>query len=385
MTKLFLLIFFLIVGCTDKKPHFCDDVLEVDLNDDYSKKDLVLQDLMDVEYIPLETADDFVCEGRVLDIGKNLILVGNEKFDGEVFVFDRNGNFRNKFNNRGQGDREYVLMTNALLDEENEEILINDPATRKIVVYSLEGEYKRTLGIGVECSVVDIFNFDKDKIICEVALSPESNHRVKAMVISKENGAVHKKIDLFCDKIIPTRIDKGQMRYFYKYVSILSYQDFWLMPAASSDTIFKVLEGNVSPFIVKTPSVQDSKPEKFLFPRLLTSQFYFFEKVEKKDNFLKENLVYSVADNALYSYNIYNEDIKDDVPLNLQECNTKDAEVGYWYSMDAYRLIKLKNEKKLHGKLELVTEGLDENSNPVIVLMRDKAFEASFHTSLISH
>jgi hypothetical protein len=175
------------------------------------------------------------------------------------------------------------------------------------------------------------------------------------------------------------------MRYFYKYVSILSYQDFWLMTEASSDTIFKVLEGNVSPFIVKTPSVQDSKPEKFLFPRLLTSQFYFFEKVEKKDNFLKENLVYSVADNALYSYNIYNEDIKDDVPLNLQECNTKDAEVGYWYSMDAYRLIKLKNEKKLHGKLELVTEGLDENSNPVIVLMRDKAFEASFHTSLISH
>lgn len=373
MAYLFLLFFLFIVGCSDKQPNFCNDVLEIDLDVDYSKKDFVLQDFMDVEYIPLETADDFVCEGRILDVGRNFILIGNDNFDGEIFVFDRNGNFRSKFNNRGQGGKEYILMSNALLDEENEEILINDPAAKKIVVYSLDGKYKRTLRVDREYSVVDIFNFDEDKIICEIALSSEANHRVKAMVVSKENGYVHRKHVFLFDQFISTRIDRGQMRFFYKYVSVLPYQDFWLMTEASSDTIFKVRGNQVSPFIIKNPSVQNSKTETFLFPRLLTSQFYFFEKVDKKERFLKKDLVYSTKENALYHYDIFNEDIRDGIPLNLQECNTKNADVGYWYSMDAYQLVKLKNEKKLYGKLKLIAEKLNEDSNPIIVLMKERS------------
>ena len=175
------------------------------------------------------------------------------------------------------------------------------------------------------------------------------------------------------DQFISTRIDRGQMRFFYKYVSVLPYQDFWLMTEASSDTIFKVRGNQVSPFIIKNPSVQNSKTETFLFPRLLTSQFYFFEKVDKKERFLKKDLVYSTKENALYHYDIFNEDIRDGIPLNLQECNTKNADVGYWYSMDAYQLVKLKNEKKLYGKLKLIAEKLNEDSNPIIVLMKERS------------
>ncbi|MBE6287443.1 MAG: 6-bladed beta-propeller [Mediterranea massiliensis] len=305
-------------------------------------------------------------------MGNNYILVGNNKFDGEIFIFDRKGKFITKFNHRGQGDKEYILMTNALLDEENREILINDPAARKIVVYSLEGTYKRTLKLDRKYSIANIYNFDKGNIICEVTLSPESNNRVKALIASKEDGNLNKEINVACDKIISTHIDRNQMMLFYDYISILPFQDAWLMTEASSDTIFKVSEDMVSPFIIKTPSVQSSKPEKFLFPRLLTNEFYFFEKVEKKERFIKDDLVYSIKDNSLYRYNIYNNDIKDETPLILQQYNTKNSNIGYWHSMDAYQLTRLQKEGKLQGKLKTITEKLDEDSNPIIVLLKNR-------------
>ena len=51
------------------------------------KKELVLQDFMDVEYIPLETNDEFINQGFVQDVGEKYILVKNRKNAGDVFVY----------------------------------------------------------------------------------------------------------------------------------------------------------------------------------------------------------------------------------------------------------------------------------------------------------
>lgn len=44
---------------------------------------------MDVEYIPLETNDEFVTQGKVMAIGAEVILITNWANDGNLFVFDR--------------------------------------------------------------------------------------------------------------------------------------------------------------------------------------------------------------------------------------------------------------------------------------------------------
>ena len=41
----------------------------------YPKKELVLQDFMDVEYIPLETNDEFITQGDVMAIDNKYIVV----------------------------------------------------------------------------------------------------------------------------------------------------------------------------------------------------------------------------------------------------------------------------------------------------------------------
>ena len=49
-----------------------DELVTINVNKDYPEKELILQDIMDVEYIALETTDEFITHGNVMDIGKNL-------------------------------------------------------------------------------------------------------------------------------------------------------------------------------------------------------------------------------------------------------------------------------------------------------------------------
>ena len=53
-------ILFIITGCGGKQS--TDDLITVDVTKSYPTKELILQDFMDVEYIPLETKEDFICQ-----------------------------------------------------------------------------------------------------------------------------------------------------------------------------------------------------------------------------------------------------------------------------------------------------------------------------------
>lgn len=64
-------------------------MVTVDIATEHSEKEVVLQDFMDVEYIPLETSDEFVTQGSVMDIGDKYLLVKNWANDGDIFVYDR--------------------------------------------------------------------------------------------------------------------------------------------------------------------------------------------------------------------------------------------------------------------------------------------------------
>ena len=66
-----------------------NDFITVNIVKNYSpKKELILQDFMDVEYIALEMNDEFINQGIVLDIGKEFILVKNRNRinDGNIFA-----------------------------------------------------------------------------------------------------------------------------------------------------------------------------------------------------------------------------------------------------------------------------------------------------------
>ena len=206
-----ILSFVIVIESKGQRQAVNDDIIKVDVRKSYSqKKKMILQDFMDVEYIVLETNKDFINQGVVRDIGKNLILVTNENRinDGDIFVYDRTGKALRKINNKGQGPGEYTNISGIALDEDNNEMFINSHFSRKILVYDLYGNFKRSFdqrsiemfsdinGVKIKeeggTFYKDIFNYDRDNLICYDAFS----EKAAFLLLSKQDGSITKEINI---------------------------------------------------------------------------------------------------------------------------------------------------------------------------------------------
>jgi hypothetical protein len=111
VSTIMAILLFTMAGCGGNKQS-TDDFITVDVTKSYPKKELILQDFLDVEYIPLETNDEFITMGWPHAIGKEIILVRNRNraTDGKIFVFDRNGKGIRVINRLGEGSKEYSFL-----------------------------------------------------------------------------------------------------------------------------------------------------------------------------------------------------------------------------------------------------------------------------------
>ena len=116
-----------LAGCSGGKQS-AGDLITVDITKSPShKKELILQDFMDVEYIPLETTDEFVTLGWLQAIGKDVMIVRNMfAADGNIFIYDRKGKAVRKINRRGQGNEEYYATNGIYLDDEKGEMFVGN-------------------------------------------------------------------------------------------------------------------------------------------------------------------------------------------------------------------------------------------------------------------
>ena len=155
---------FALTGCAD---HQQEELITVDVTANYPQKELILQDFMNVEYIPLETTDEFILQGKVADIsGKRLILTNVRQ--GEILIFDRvTGKGLKKINRQGNGPEEYILPFNVHLNEEETEMYVNDGPSSKIQVYDLEGVYKRTIPYKKSALVTNLLDYDADHFLSQ--------------------------------------------------------------------------------------------------------------------------------------------------------------------------------------------------------------------------
>ena len=84
-TVLTVILLVVLTGCGRNKQSN-DDLIIVDVSKSYPKKELILQDFMNVEYVALETTDEFLTQGLVQDVGKEYLLVTNRIMMG-IFLF----------------------------------------------------------------------------------------------------------------------------------------------------------------------------------------------------------------------------------------------------------------------------------------------------------
>jgi hypothetical protein len=379
---IFVATLFIIAGCGGCKQSGAqsDDFITVDVTASYPKKELILQDFMDVEYIPLETTDDFITQGFVKAIGKELVLAGNYTDDGDIYIFDRTGKALRKINRKGQGGEEYSQTTEIILDEDNHEMFVKDYPARKILVYDLHGNFKRSFKFTDAGYYLFTFNYDRDHLICYNSHLPVDDERSCHLIISKQDGSIIRKIPLpFKEIKTPIVImEKEDVHITPSFYLTIPRHGKWLLMSTSSDTVYSYLpEGNIIPFIARTPSIHSMEPEVFLFPGAITDRYYFMQTMKKEFDFARmkgfptTDLVYDRQEKAIYIYTVYNDDYsnKKQIYMNTEPV---DGEIVTWQPLEAHQLVEAREKGQLKGRLKEIAATLDEEDNPVIMLIKHK-------------
>ena len=384
-------ILFVMAGCGGGKQsdNQKNDLIVVDVTASYPKKELILQDFMDVEYIPLETTDDFLCQGSVLAVGKDIILVQNYTNDGNIFIFDRkSGKGLRKINRMGNSGEEYIYYYNIFLDEDNGEIIICDNSKKKTLVYDLYGNFKRNMDNKENAETLNITNFDNDSFIWwNSSFQFDSNAKEMAsfFITSKQDGSITKEIEVPFEKrkstVLMHHDEKSNMVYSIgpSFSSIVPCKDMLLLVEPSSDTIYSCSpEHGMKPFLTRTPSIQSMDPLVFALPGVVTDDYCFMQIATIQYDFATQQgapsvyLMYDRKAKTFAEYTVYNGDYTIEKNVAMTGGRMLNTEVPVCRKIDAHELVESYEKGELKGELKEIAATLDEESNPVIMLLTHK-------------
>ena len=383
------IILFVLAGCVGCKQTGTqtDDFITVNVTAGYPKKELILQDFMEVEYIPLETTDDFITMAHIEAIGNDVIIFRNRNraTDGKIFIYDRNGKGLRIINRLGQGAEEYLFLLSITLDEDNNEIFINDHRSGKIFVYDLLGNFKRSFSHKENTWYRQVDNFDRNNLICQVS-GFEEEVRNSFLIVSKQDGSITKEIEIpFNEKksTIIQLIDEAEQKFYSAgpgNQELIPLDNNWLLVEPSSDTIYRLLpDYSIIPFIARTPPIESMNPEVFLFPGVITDRYYFMQTVKKEydfeadKGFPKTDLMYDKKENAICEYIVYNDDYSNKKTINLgKDIFFVNNEIAFLQRLEAFELVEAYEKGQLKGKLKEIAATLEEESNPVLMLVKHK-------------
>jgi len=370
-----------------------DGIITVDVTKRYPQKELILQDIFDVEYIPLDDADEYVTSGSIQSIGKNIIAVRNVGIDmtGDIFLFDRKGQGLRKINRKGQGPGEYQTPGNIVLDEDNNEMFVVNLAGGGMLVYDLFGNFKRSFKKIGELIFTVVANFDRDHLIFysgdrNIVNGNIEGTRNQFFIMNKKDGSIIKEIEIpFNEKKWALFIDTDNRPYtIYNRLLMPLPHSHWIIAEVSSDTIYSILpDYSLSPFIARTPSIQSMNPEVFLFPGVISDRYYFMQTVKKiydvsTNEWPRTDLVYDRQEKALFEYVVYNDDYLSKKPVKLILDNRPvefalNNEIPFCIRLEAYELVEAyRNGELKEGRLKEIVSTLDPESNPVIMLVKHR-------------
>lgn len=363
-------------------------LVTLDVTKDYPEKKIVLQDLADVKYIPLETKKNALlpnsagCLGYVSD---SLIVARTS--DNEIVLFNGDGSVRSSFRHVGQGSKEYQYIIGMAVDPKAQEIFIVDYLLKyRMQVYSFTGQYKRTLPIPYKMILNSLQDFSADCLLaCDMDVNQGISNRAKPyMLLSKKTGEIVKELDIHFTKRMSNRMSKpfGENQTISAalgYDPIVRCEDSYVIGDLSADTIYTYTpQGVLSPMLVRTPPVLSMETPKVLLPDYRAGSYFFFYLVdfefdfETRTGFPDKYMVYNYAAGKTYVCKLVNRDCEE------QEIQLGDGGVTNkaWntacYTIPSSMLIEQSEAGKVHGPLKEIAAGRTDDDNPVLAIVRFK-------------
>ena len=364
-------------------------LVTLDITKDYPEKKIVLQDLADVKYIPLETKKNALLTNSTAMLGyvsDSLIVAFT--LEKEIVLFNGDGSVRSSFSHAGQGSKEYQNIIGMAVDPKAQEIFIVDYLLKyRMQVYSFTGQYKRTLPIPFKMILGSILDFSADYLLAcdrDVDQKGISNRAKPYMLLSKKTGEIVKELDIHFTKRMSNRMSKpfGENQTISAalgYDPIVRCEDSYVIGDLSADIIYTYTpQGVLSPMLVRTPPVLSMETPKVLLPDYRAGSYFFFYLVdfefdfETRTGFPDKYMVYDYAAGKTYVCKLVNRDCEE------QEIQLGDGGVTNkaWntacYTIPSSMLIEQSEAGKVHGLLKEIAAGRTDDDNPVLVIVRFK-------------
>ncbi len=373
---LFGLGIFLLLSCTNTSQK--SEIPTIDVTKIYLEKEIILQDIADVKYIPLENREDVLVTpyNRVAYISDKMIIIGNDR-TGDILIFNGQGKFLRKFNHRGQSGAEYNQLARLIYDDRNKEILVVDIIFRhRIQVYDLRGKYKRTISFPKTAYYGrEIIDFDSKSLLCydeltgEIAIDEATKNPFK--FVDKQTGQLLDSIALPFSKRVSPMIKtsaKGSVRP--KISPIVSNGKELVLSEISCDTIFLLSKDKqLTPLVARTPKITtESIPSRIFQVSATTTQYIFANVVQLKPNGVRgyPPTNYLAIDRKTFEVSQYSLQNRD--ALGVAGTATK----GSTRLLDAATLVEALEDGKLSGKLKEMAANLKEEDNPILMQLKFK-------------
>lgn len=361
----------------------------IDFDKEYPLTKISLQDIAEVEYIPFETKPDVLLSGNAVNAGTfvsdSLIVVFNYS-DGTIFVFNRQGKNLYAFNHTGRGPGEYRRAGNIAVDIVRQEIYVRDFwLNQKILVYALDGSFKRDLKLPFHYWITSLFNYDKEHLLCYESYGIElgtSDNRTKYnkqpyALISKEDGKIIP-LDFTLKERIGHLIYKDNKVLGLSISPLLKNGHEFLISDYACDTIYTLKGGHLTPYLLKSPSSLWKRTPPILgYTSFKTNRYAYIHfselKWPEKGNYgVSRQFFYDDKTGEICRPLFINSDYVEEKVVDLENFDDDLPENYVRYRLRPVNLIEDYKAGKLKGKLKEVASRLDEEANFVLMLIKFK-------------
>ena len=347
----------------------------------YPSKNISLQDIADVVYIPLETKEGFLIDRffRIQYIDEDIFVTNNRE---EIMFFDsKTGKALHSFNRYGRGPGEYTGIGSIAVDKRNNEMYTTTNTLRSnihpINVYDLQGKHLRTLEFRDIGFPKFFHSYNDEYLFC---YNTNTEERSPYKLLSKADTIFTYLPIMFSDRdkmSVTLEDDMGYTTYEGGGNTILKTHDGYIFSEAGIDTmyIWNIHNGRLTPIMIRTPSFKSMKVPIGAFIDGQCSEYIFLSTIERKfdfetdEGFKTVNLIYDKKSNQFYESVVTNSDYVDGMKVNI---SNPISDGKYVISLEAVKLVELYKNGKLRGKLEEVASKLSEDDNPVLMVVTFK-------------
>jgi hypothetical protein len=342
----------------------------------------------EINYIPLSNEILF---GDIVsvELSENLIFItpANES----LLAYDLNGNFKRRIGKRGRGPGEYRSAVNFTLDRKNEIVYVLDLTKDRLLKYSYRADFMRTINLNTEGQ--SFFNeiiFSNNNLYLFEGIN--QGYGKYDWVVMDTLGSI------LSEKFNP--IEKFPSYHYCSGNKQEAFNNIFYYWNQINDTIFKIEKDKYKPaFLVSQGDFRFPRKKikeiytEYFFPRVIffTKHYLFIAYIFNYKNYTG---VYVKSENQLYNVNVTEDwnfingpgilnDFDSGVPLiplsYYRDKYDKEYLIG---AINPFQLkvhvaseaFKKSNPKYPEKKKELekLANSLNENDNPVLMLVKLK-------------